>query len=116
MKTFIFISFIFLIISCQFNPAKKEFYIYDVAFAEWQGKSMGAKVEVEIKGDSIFVRNYQGLSGEKGELIDSGILIQHKNGKWIIAQSLSDKYADEIGGCSGGPAVIDLENKKFWLC
>lgn len=77
---------------------------------------MGAKVEVQIKGDSIFVRNYQGLSGEKGELIDSGILIKHKSGKWIIAKSISDKYADEIGGCSGGPAIIDLENKKFWLC
>ena len=90
--------------------------IYDVAFAEWQGKSMGAKVEVLIRGDSIFVRSYHGLSLEKGELIDSGILIKHKSGKWIIAQSVNDKYADEIGGCSDGPSVIDLENKKYWLC
>lgn len=91
-------------------------YIYDVAFAEWQGKSMGAKVEVQIKGDSIFVYSYQGLSGEKGELIDSGILVKHRKGEWIIAHSPNDRNADEIGGCSDGPSIIDLENEKFWLC
>ncbi len=77
---------------------------------------MGAKVEVQIKGDSVFIRNHQGLSGKKGELIDSGILVQHKNGDWIVAHSPDDKFEDEIGGCSDGPAIIDLKNKKFWLC
>ncbi|HLV23712.1 MAG TPA: hypothetical protein VKY36_02890 [Moheibacter sp.] len=116
MKIFIFISLFFLAFTCQSSVSKDGFYIYDVAFSEWQGKSIGGKVEVEIKNNKIVVRNYEGLSGKKGEIIDSGILIRHISGNWIIADSENDKYASEIGGCSGGPAIIDLDNKKFWLC
>lgn len=117
MKYFIIsILALYLMQGCNSFQQKNGKYIYDVAFAEWQGKSVGAKVEIEIKEDSIIVRNHEGLSGKKGEIIDKGIIIQHTNGKWIIAHSPKDKYNREIGGCSGGPAIIDFKNKKFWLC
>jgi hypothetical protein len=93
-------------------------YIYKVAFAEWQGRTLGATVLVKIKSDSIFViHNGGNLSGQKGELIDSGIIMKHTaTGKWIVGHHPRDRKAIEIGGCSDGPSVIDFSRKLFWLC
>ena len=93
-------------------------YTYTIAFAEHQGKSLGVTCTVIIKGDSIKVihNGNPNLSGEKGEIIDEGIIIKHKSGKWIIGQSPEDKNAEEIGGCSDGPLVIDFKNKRLWTC
>lgn len=94
-------------------------YTYAVAFAEWQGKSLGATCTVVIKGDSIKVI-YNGighLSVKKGDILDQGIIIKHQpTGKWIIGHSPADRHAKEIGGCSDGPTVIDFKNKKWWTC
>lgn len=93
-------------------------YLFDAAFTEWQGKSMGVKVTVIIKGDSIKVTYAGGgnLTAEIGENLDTGIILKHKSGNWIIGQELSDKNRDEVGGCTGGPSIIDFENKKYWMC
>lgn len=93
-------------------------YTYQVAFAEWQGRSMGATVLVKIKGDSIYViHDGSNLSGKKGEVIDKGIIMKHrKTGQWIIGQDPRDRDAPDVGGCSDGPSVIDFIRKKFWLC
>lgn len=94
-------------------------YRFDIAFAEWQGKSMGEKVTVKIDGDSIRVI-YEGVGNlsltEKGEAIDEGKIMKHKSGKWIIGTKESDRNLDEVGGCSGGPAIIDFQDKKYWMC
>tara|TARA_B100000809_G_C15028220_1_gene490984 strand:- start:291 stop:647 length:357 start_codon:yes stop_codon:yes gene_type:complete len=92
-------------------------YTFDIAFAEWGGKSLGSTCSVIIKGDSITVINDGSLSGEKGEIIEKGTLMIHKDtGKWIITHSKSDINAEEVGGCSDGPTEIDIKNKKLWLC
>ena len=94
-------------------------YRYDIAFAGWEGKSMGEKVTVFIKGDSIRVM-YEGdgqlTMTNKGDILDEGILRKHKSGEWIIAQQEEDVYAEEFGGCTDGPTVIDFEGKKYWKC
>lgn len=94
-------------------------YRFDLAFAEWQGKSMGEKVTVIINRDSIKVI-YEGdgnlTLAKKGEIMDEGIIMKHKSGEWIIGKDDSDKNIDEIGGCTGGPAIIDFRNKKYWIC
>lgn len=94
-------------------------YRYEIAFAEWNGNSMGEKVTVMIKGDSIQII-YEGDGQlslvKKGDVLDSGIIRKHKSGKWIITQSEDDVYLEEIGGCTGGPSEIDFKNKKFWMC
>lgn len=94
-------------------------YRYDIAFAEWQGKSMGEKVTVIIHGDSIKIV-YEGdgqlTLTKKGDVIDEGLIIKHKSGNWIIGTQKSDKDVDIYGGCSGGPAIIDFKNKKYWMC
>ena len=93
-------------------------YTYAIAFAEWDGKSNGASCTVIIKGDSIKVihNGTSNLIGKKGEIIDSGIIMKHRSGKWIIGHNPNDKNAKDIGGCSDGPSEIDFKRKRFWLC
>ncbi len=120
MKTFL-IACLFL---CAYTvilaqKPKDGTYTYSIAFAEWNGKSLGAKCTVIIKGDSIkVIHNGQGnLTGKKGDILDQGIIMKHtKTGKWIIGHSDKDKGAKEIGGCSDGPSIIDFKRKKFWSC
>ncbi len=94
-------------------------YVYDMAFAEYQGQSMGEKVSVIIDGNSIKII-YEGggnlTSAKKGEIFDEGIIMKHKSGDWIIGKKKTDVDLDEIGGCTGGPAIIDFKNKKYWTC
>jgi hypothetical protein len=94
-------------------------YRFDVAFAEWEGKSMGEKVTVVINGDSIII-TYEGdgslTNAKKGDVFDQGKIMKHKTGVWIIGKSKSDAQAEEIGGCSGGPTVIDFKARKYWMC
>lgn len=94
-------------------------YRFDVAFAEWEGKSMGEKVTVVIKGDSIKVV-YEGdgnlTNAKKGDVFSKGILVKHKTGVWIIGKSKSDAQVDEIGGCSGGPTIVDFKGRMYWMC
>ena len=94
-------------------------YRFDVAFAEWEGKSMGQKVTVVINGDSIRII-YEGdgslTNAKKGDVFDQGKIMKHKTGVWIIGKSKSDAEADEIGGCSGGPTLIDFKGRKYWMC
>ena len=79
---------------------------------------MGEKVTVVIQGDSVKVI-YAGdgkITAEKGEVLDEGIILKHKSGDWIIARGREDVNLEEIGGCTGGPSIIDFKNKKFWMC
>jgi hypothetical protein len=92
-------------------------YTFQIAFAEWGGKSLGATCIVKIKGDSIQIVNNGSLSGKKGEIIAQGKIMRHlKTRRWIVAQTQNDIYAPEIGGCSDAPTVIDFKNKVYWLC
>src|SRR5438270_7881780 len=77
-------------------------YTYAIAFAEWGGKSNGTFCTVVIKGDSIRVIHHGTghLTGKKGDILDKGIIMKHKSGKWIIGHSSKDKNAKEIGGWS----------------
>lgn len=94
-------------------------YRFDIAFAEWQGKSMGEKVTVVINDGSIKVI-YEGdgklTQIKKGDIIDEGKIMKHKTGVWIIGKNPSDAQLDEISGCTGGPAIIDFKEKKYWFC
>jgi hypothetical protein len=92
-------------------------YTYDIAFAEWGGKSNGATCTVIIKGDSIkVIHNGSNLTGKKGKILDKGIIMKHKKtGKYIIARTPEDQDTDEANGCEG-PSIIDFVRKKFWTC
>ncbi len=93
-------------------------YRFDMSFAEKKGQSMGEKVTVIIKGESIKLV-YEGdgnLKVAKGTVLEEGILMKHKSGVWIIGHDKKDALLDQIGGCSGGLSVIDFKNKKYLTC
>jgi hypothetical protein len=112
---------VFIILTTGFANAqipKSGTYTYDIAFAEWGGKSNGATCTVIIKGDSIKVlHNGTGnLTGKKGDILDRGIIMKHKKtGKYIIARTPQDQNTDEANGCEGS-SIIDFTRKKFWTC
>jgi len=93
-------------------------YVFDISFAEWGGKSMGEKVTVIINDDSIKIIYLGGksLSAKKGEVLEEGMLLKHKSGNWIISNDKNDVNAELIGGCAGGPSIIDFKNKKYLIC
>ncbi len=39
-----------------------------------------------------------------------------KSKHWIIGDNAKDKQAEEVGGCSDGPQVIDLKRGIYWTC
>ncbi len=93
-------------------------YTYRIKWAEWQGKE-GPLVRVKISGDSVFIYALDNTLTliKKGELFEKGKLQFHKKSKqWIIAKMPHDKDADEVGGCSDGPTVIDFRHKWYWQC
>jgi len=94
-------------------------YVFDIAFAEWDGKSMGEKVTIVIEGNYIQVI-YEGNGNltltKAGEIIDEGQILKHTSGAWIITSNNTDIHLEEVGGCTDGPRIIDFKNKKFWMC
>jgi hypothetical protein len=51
-----------------------------------------------------------------GDVIEEGTLRKHQSGQWIISNDDKDVYLDEIGGCTGGPTIINFENQSIELC
>ncbi len=94
-------------------------YIFDIAYAEWQGRSMSEKVLVVIKGKSITIisEGNPSMSAERGKILDKGTLLKHNvTGDWLISNDKSDADLEAYGDCVGGPMVIDFKNKKYWTC
>lgn len=109
---------IFTTIITQAQKPRDGSYTFAIAFAEWGGKSQGNTCTVIVKGNQVkVINNGTGtLKQFKGEVMDEGILMIHRTGRWIIGHDAKDKYAKQIGGCSDGPAEIDFKNKRFWIC
>jgi len=89
---------------------------FTIAFAEYQGQSMGKTCMVKLKGDSVIVMNDGTLAGKKGDVMAKGVLMKHKSGRMIIGNDRSDVNLDEVGGCTDGPRVIEIEKKIMWIC
>ena len=96
-------------------------YIYEVAFAEWGSKTMGDEIIVVLKDDYITLKvsensNVVWMGLNPGDVIEEGTLRKHQSGQWIISNDEQDIYLEEIGGCTGGPTIISLENQSIELC
>ncbi|GGD40918.1 hypothetical protein [Pseudoxanthomonas indica] len=37
-------------------------------------------------------------------------------GRWIVARTPADVEATEVGACTEGPEVVDLEQRIYWTC
>lgn len=100
-------------------PYKNGTYTFDMIFTEFMTQPNKTTCTVIIKGDHIRIEmdGSGNLPGKKGDLITEGTLFKHeRTGKWVIIKKEEDKTANEIGGCSDGPQVIDFEKKIFYTC
>lgn len=78
---------------------------------------MGETVTVEVIADSVsVVYDGKGSIAPAGTVLASGLLMKHKSGVWIVGSTPEEAQLDEVGGCSGGPEVIDFEQLLFWWC
>lgn len=51
------------------------------------------------------------------DVIAEGLLMWHSaSQQWIIGHEASEKTAQDMGGCSEGPEIVDLVNKTYWTC
>jgi hypothetical protein len=71
----------------------------------------------KIKGTHIvLINNTKSDVFPKG-IVTEGTLMWHAESKqWIIGQEASDQLVKDVGGCSDGPEVIDLQKKIYWTC
>ena len=75
------------------------------------------KLIVEIIDDYVTVTNADSDDVFPFGVIDEGTLMWHeKRQRWIIGETDSDRFREDVGPCSAGPAFIDLEARIYWTC
>ncbi|MDG1526298.1 MAG: hypothetical protein P8Q49_01435 [Schleiferiaceae bacterium] len=114
-------SFSFTLEQPQSEIPKNGTYIYEVAFAEWSGRTMGDEVIVILKDGHIILKvsnnsNILWMGAASGDVIEEGTLRKHQSGVWIISNDEKDVSLEEIGGCTGGPTVIDFDKQTIEMC
>ena len=118
-----------LILTCSLSttdPPQSEIlpngtYRFEIAFAEWDGKTMGDEVIVILNDGHITLKisensNSLWMGAKPGDVIEEGTLRKHQSGQWIISNDEKDIYLEEIGGCTGGPTIIHFENQTIEMC
>jgi hypothetical protein len=114
-------SFSFTVEQPQSEIPKNGTYIYEVAFAEWSGRTMGDEVVVILKDGHITLKvsknsNILWMGATPDDVIEDGTLRKHQSGVWIISNDEKDVSLEEIGGCTGGPTVIDFDKQTIEMC
>lgn len=97
-------------------PIADGVYVFKHRFAEHPNME-SIHLDVTIHGNHILlVNNDRDGVFPLGD-IDGGELYWHAaSGQWIIVSEEADKLAEDVGGCSDGPAVVDLIRKIYWTC
>jgi hypothetical protein len=99
-------------------PIRSGQYLFQLKDAEFP-TFPSVSVRVTISGRHIKVISADSLSTihPKGTVVDEGTLMWHAASRqWIIGEAESDKTREDVGGCSAGPAVVDLVKKIYWTC
>lgn len=93
-------------------------YIFTHKYAEAEQSSIKSiNLLVKISGHHIVVINSDRFEVFPEGVLEEGILMWHtKSQQWIIGSSPSDKEVLDVGGCSDGPTVVDLEKRIYWTC
>ena len=70
-----------------------------------------------ITGTRIVLVNRKASSVFPIGVVAEGELMWHAASKqWILGQDPADRTAEEVGGCSDGPEVVDVKKKVYWTC
>ena len=119
--TLLLISFCFCLEQPQSEIPENGTYIYQVAFAEWNGTTLGNEVIVVLKDGHIALKvsdqsNALWMGAKPGDVIEEGTLRKHQSGALIISNDENDIYLNEVGGCTGGPTVVEFEHQTIEMC
>jgi len=91
-------------------------YIFNHKYAE-QPEVESITFEAVIKGRSIVLINKSESKVFPKGIIEQGEIFWHsQTEQWIIISTEIDKTTPNVGGCSGGPTVIDFQNMIYWSC
>jgi hypothetical protein len=91
-------------------------YVFVHKFAE-HPDIPSIKLDVQIRGRHIVLTNNDRTDVFPAGVIEEGMLMWHAaSGQWIIGTQPGAVDATEVGGCSDGPQVIDLERRIYWTC
>ena len=115
MKIILLITFITISLISLSQIPKSGTYTFNYCDLEYH--SCISTCKVVIKGDSITIYATKELAKNRtftkdGEIIDHGIILKHKSGKWIIGES--KKYVDAEGIGVEGPSILDFKKKQYW--
>ena len=99
-------------------PLKDGNYIFEHKYEEAEQHTIKSiKLNVKITGNHIVVINNDRFDVFPKGILEEGTLMWHSQSQqWIIGTTPSDKDAQEVGGCTGGPTVVDLEKRIYWTC
>lgn len=77
----------------------------------------GTELQATIDGRHIELVNIGNSTVFPKGVIEDGVLSWHaRSRQWIIVSAPGDARAEDVGGCSGGPAVVDLVARIYWTC
>ena len=98
-------------------PLRSGDYTFTHKFAE-HPDMVSIQLYARVRGRHISLINRSDeVSPFPKGLVASGTLMWHaRSGQWIIGTSPTDREAAEVGGCSDGPSVVDLQTRIYWTC
>jgi hypothetical protein len=119
MKRALPLLFAVALASCASEPAlpiAPGVYRFQQRFAE-QPSMQGTELQATIEGRHIELVNLGDSTVFPKGVIEDGVLSWHaRSRQWIIVSVPGDARAEDVGGCSGGPAVVDLVARIYWTC
>jgi hypothetical protein len=91
-------------------------YKFEHRFAEHPSLH-SVTMDVRIRDGRIVITNTTPSSAfPVGVVAEGRLLWNGRVGQWIIADKEADRNATEVGGCTDGPEVVDLEHRVYWTC
>jgi hypothetical protein len=51
-----------------------------------------------------------------GVVAEGDLMWNAASKQWILGNDSVDRTAEEVGGCSDGPEVVDLRRRVYWTC
>jgi hypothetical protein len=74
-------------------------------------------IKVVIRGKHITVA-YRGANQCFSEDLnyDATLMWHRKSHQWIIGVGEADRNSDDVGGCNGGPTLVDFKTRTLWNC
>jgi hypothetical protein len=91
--------------------------IYTFRYCDLEYNKCLGSCKVVIKGNHIVLYATKELAENRtftkeGDIVDQGIILKHKSGKWIIGKTRKDVNAKQIG--VDGPPILDFKKKQYW--